>query len=171
MIPREVLNKIRRIQIRTSHKVDDLLAGTWHSAFKGRGIEFEEVRPYQIGDDVRAIDWNVTARYNQPYVKVFEEERELTVMLLIDVSGSSEFGIQNKSKKDLALEIAAVLAFSALENTLCRMTVFPFNVIPGIVRRLTFWCLISILYPIVWRITLYSINPLTNGADPSDLPR
>ena len=82
MIPREVLQKIRRIQIRTSHKVDELLAGTWHSAFKGRGIEFEEVRPYQVGDDVRAIDWNVTARSDQPFIKLFREERELAVHLL-----------------------------------------------------------------------------------------
>ena len=81
MIPREVLQKIRRIQIRTSHKVDELLAGSWHSAFKGRGIEFEEVRPYQVGDDVRAIDWNVTARTGRPYIKKFVEEREQTLML------------------------------------------------------------------------------------------
>jgi uncharacterized protein (DUF58 family) len=113
---KELLQKIRRLEIRTRGLTKHIFSGEYHSAFKGRGMAFSEVRDYQVGDEVRTIDWNVTARYNQPYVKVFEEERELTVMLLIDVSGSSEFGIQNKSKKDLALEIAAVLAFSALAN-------------------------------------------------------
>ena len=92
MIPQEVFQNIRRIQIRTSHKVDELLAGSWHSAFKGRGIEFEEVRPYQIGDDVRSIDWNVTARNDQPFVKLFREERELSVVLLVVLSRSQDFG-------------------------------------------------------------------------------
>ena len=98
MIPKEVIRKIRRIQIRTSHKVDELLAGTWNSAFKGRGIEFEEVRPYQVGDDVRTIDWNVTARSDQPYVKLFREERELAVMLLVDLSGSQNFGTNHQTR-------------------------------------------------------------------------
>ena len=88
MIARELIRKVRKIQIRTSHVVDDLLAGGWHSAFKGRGIEFEEVRPYQSGDDVRSIDWNVTARAGEPFVKLFREERELTVMILVDASAS-----------------------------------------------------------------------------------
>ncbi len=116
MIPREIIKKIRRIQIRTSHKVDELLAGTWHSAFKGRGIEFEEVRPYQIGDDVRAIDWNVTARCGQPFIKLFREERELAVMLLVDMSGSQNFGTTEQTKRELVAELGATLAFSAIKN-------------------------------------------------------
>lgn len=116
MIPREVIQKIRRIQIRTSHRVDELFAGTWHSAFKGRGIEFEEVRPYQIGDDVRAIDWNVTARSNQPYVKLFREERELAVSLLVDLSGSQQIGTQSRTKRELVAELGATLAMSAIKN-------------------------------------------------------
>ncbi|MCC7335658.1 MAG: DUF58 domain-containing protein [Pirellulaceae bacterium] len=116
MIPREVLKKIRRIQIRTSHKVDELLAGTWHSAFKGRGIEFEEVRPYQIGDDVRAIDWNVTARSDQPFVKLFREERELAVQLLVDLSGSQSLGTTTQTKRELVAELGAILALSAIKN-------------------------------------------------------
>ncbi len=116
MIPREVIQKIRRIQIRTSHKVDELLAGTWNSAFKGRGIEFEEVRPYQVGDDVRAIDWNVTARSDQPYIKLFREERELSVILLVDLSGSQSFGTQEQTKRDMVAELGATLAMSAIKN-------------------------------------------------------
>ena len=116
MIPREVIQKIRRIQIRTSHKVDELLAGTWNSAFKGRGIEFEEVRPYQVGDDVRAIDWNVTARSDQPYIKLFREERELSVLLLVDLSGSQDFGTQTQTKRDMVAELGATLAMSAIKN-------------------------------------------------------
>jgi uncharacterized protein (DUF58 family) len=116
MIPREVIQKIRRIQIRTSHKVDELLAGSWHSAFKGRGIEFEEVRPYQIGDDVRAIDWNVTARSGEPFIKLFREERELAVMLLVDLSGSQDFGTGEQTKRELVAELCATLAMSAIKN-------------------------------------------------------
>ncbi len=116
MIPREVLRKIRRIQIRTSHKVDELLAGTWHSAFKGRGIEFEEVRPYQVGDDVRAIDWNVTVRSDQPYVKLFREEREMAVTLLVDLSGSQNLGTTTQTKRELVAELGAMLAMSAIKN-------------------------------------------------------
>lgn len=116
MIPREVLQKIRRIQLRTSHRVDELLAGTWNSAFKGRGIEFEEVRPYQIGDDVRAIDWNVTARSDQPYIKLFREERELAVHLLVDLSGSQSFGTQQQTKRDMVAELGATVAMSAIKN-------------------------------------------------------
>jgi len=116
MIPQELVKKIRRIQIRTSHKVDDLLAGQYHSAFKGRGIEFEEVRPYQIGDDVRAIDWNVTARSHQPYIKLFREERELTVFLLVDLSASQGLGTQHQTKRELVTEISSTLAFSAIQN-------------------------------------------------------
>jgi uncharacterized protein (DUF58 family) len=116
MIPREIIRKIRRIQIRTSHKVDELLAGTWNSAFKGRGIEFEEVRPYQVGDDVRTIDWNVTARSDQPYVKLFREERELAVMLLVDLSGSQNFGTNEQTKRELVAELGATLAMSAIKN-------------------------------------------------------
>ncbi|MEZ6124532.1 MAG: DUF58 domain-containing protein [Planctomycetaceae bacterium] len=116
MIPREIIRRIRRIQIRTAHRVDELLAGTWHSAFKGRGIEFEEVRPYQVGDDVRAIDWNVTARSDQPFVKLFREERELSVMLLVDVSASLDFGSQQQTKRELVTELGATLAMSAIRN-------------------------------------------------------
>ena len=116
MIPREVIRKIRRIQIRTSHKVDELLAGTWNSAFKGRGIEFEEVRPYQVGDDVRTIDWNVTARSDVPYVKLFREERELAVVLLVDLSASQSFGTHEQTKRELVAELGATLAMSAIKN-------------------------------------------------------
>ncbi len=116
MIPREVMREIRRIQIHTSHIVDDLLAGQWHSAFKGRGIEFEEVRPYQIGDDVRSIDWNVTARAGEPFIKLFREEREMSVMLLVDVSASQAFGTQTQTKRDLVATLGATLAFSAIKN-------------------------------------------------------
>ncbi len=116
MIPIELLRKIRRIQIRTSRAASDLLAGQYHSAFKGRGIEFEEVRAYQFGDDVRSIDWNVTARVGDPHIKVFREERELTVMLLVDVSASQGFGTRSQTKRELITEACATLAFSAIEN-------------------------------------------------------
>ena len=116
MIPREVIREIRRIQIHTSHIVDDLLAGQWHSAFKGRGIEFEEVRPYQVGDDVRSIDWNVTARAGEPFIKLFREEREMSVMLLVDVSASQDFGTQRQRKRELVAMLGATLAFSAIKN-------------------------------------------------------
>ena len=116
MIPKEVFQKIRRIQIRSSHKVDELLAGSWNSAFKGWGIEFEEVRPYQIGDDVRAIDWNVTARNNQPFVKLFREEREMSVILLVDLSRSLDFGTTVQTKRELVAELGATLAMSAIRN-------------------------------------------------------
>ena len=116
METRELLRKVRRIQIRTSHVVNDALAGQYHSAFRGRGMEFEEVRPYQIGDDVRTIDWNVSARHGEPFVKIFREERELTVMLLVDCSRSQQFGTQEAFKRELAAEIAATLAFSAITN-------------------------------------------------------
>ena len=116
MIPKEVFQKIRRIQIRSSHQVDELLAGSWNSAFKGRGIEFEEVRPYQIGDDVRSIDWNVTARSDQPFVKLFREEREMSVLLLVDLSRSVDFGTHLQTKRELIAEIGATLAMSAIKN-------------------------------------------------------
>lgn len=112
----ELLKRVRRIEIKTRRLSSNRFAGEYHSAFKGKGMSFSEVREYQYGDDIRDIDWNVTARFNHPYVKVFEEERELTVMLLIDVSGSLEFGTQKLSKKDLVAEIAATLSFSAIEN-------------------------------------------------------
>ena len=112
----ELLKKVRRIEIKTRGLSRHIFAGEYHSAFKGRGIAFSEVRAYQYGDDIRSIDWNVTARFNQPYVKVFEEERELTVMLLIDVSGSGNFGTSVAYKRDLMTEIAAVLSFSAIFN-------------------------------------------------------
>lgn len=116
MIPPEVFKKIRTIQIRSSRKVNELLAGSWHSAFKGRGIEFEEVRPYQVGDDVRAIDWNVTARCNQPFIKLFREEREMSVMLLVDISRSQDFGTTDQTKRELVTELGATLAMSAIKN-------------------------------------------------------
>jgi len=116
MIPKELLKKVRQIQIRTSRTVNDVLAGQYHSAFRGRGMEFEEVCPYQIGDDVRLIDWNVSARYGEPFIKKFREERELTVMLVVDASGSGLFGSVNQFKLDVAAELCAVLAFSAIRS-------------------------------------------------------
>jgi uncharacterized protein (DUF58 family) len=113
---KELLKKVRKIEIKTRGLTRHIFAGEYHSAFKGRGMIFSEVREYQYGDDIRNIDWNVTARFNHPYVKVFEEERELTVMLLIDVSGSGDFGTREQMKRDLITEIAAVLSFSAIEN-------------------------------------------------------
>jgi uncharacterized protein (DUF58 family) len=116
MIPREILKKIRQIEIRTNRLVSETLAGQYHSVFKGQGMNFEEVREYQPGDEVRSIDWNVTARMNHPFVKKFVEERELTLMLVVDVSGSGLFGSGEQSKRELAAEIASVLAFSAIRN-------------------------------------------------------
>src|SRR5436189_636945 len=116
MIPREILKKIRQIEIRTNRLVSETLAGQYHSVFKGQGMNFEEVREYQPGDEVRSIDWNVTARMNHPFIKKFVEERELTLMLVVDVSGSGLFGSCAQSKRELAAEIAAVLAFSAIRN-------------------------------------------------------
>lgn len=116
MIPKEIVKRIQRIRIKTSHLVDDILAGQYQSAFKGRGIEFEEVRPYQVGDDVRAIDWNVTARTGDPFVKMFREERELSVMLMVDVSASQGLGTNFQTKRELVTEIGSTLAFSAIKN-------------------------------------------------------
>ena len=112
----ELLKKVRKIEIKTRGLSNHLFSGEYHSAFKGRGMAFSEVREYQLGDEIRTIDWNVTARFNHPYVKVFDEERELTVMLLMDVSASENFGTQNQQKQDLATELCAVLAFSAIQN-------------------------------------------------------
>lgn len=112
----ELLKKVRKIEIKARGLTRDIFAGEYHSAFKGRGISFSEVREYQYGDDIRSIDWNVTARFNHPYVKVFEEERELTVMLLVDVSGSGNFGTRGSYKREQITEIAALLAFSAINN-------------------------------------------------------
>lgn len=112
----ELLKKVRQIEIKTRALSNNIFAGEYHSAFKGRGMSFAEVREYQIGDDVRDIDWNVTARFNKPFIKVFEEERELTVMLLVDVSGSLDFGTRLKFERELVTEIAATLAFSAIQN-------------------------------------------------------
>ncbi len=112
----ELLKRVRKIEIKTRSLSKHIFAGEYHSAFKGRGISFSEVREYQYGDDIRSVDWNVTARFNHPYVKVFEEERELTVMLLVDVSGSQEFGTRSMLKKSLITEVAAILAFSAIQN-------------------------------------------------------
>ena len=112
----EIIKKVRKIEIKTRGLSSNIFAGQYHSAFKGRGMAFSEVREYQYGDDVRDIDWNVTARFHRPYVKVFEEEREMTVMLLIDVSGSLDFGTQKQMKRDMVTEIAATLAFSAIQN-------------------------------------------------------
>jgi uncharacterized protein (DUF58 family) len=116
MIPREILKKIRQIEIRTNRLVTESLAGAYHSVFKGQGMNFDEVREYQPGDDVRTIDWNVTARMNHPFIKKFVEERELTLMLVVDVSGSGLFGSRAQSKRELAAEIASILAFSAIRN-------------------------------------------------------
>jgi Uncharacterized conserved protein (some members contain a von Willebrand factor type A (vWA) domain) len=112
----ELLKKVRQIEIKTRGLSRNIFAGQYHSAFKGRGMAFSEVREYQYGDDIRDIDWNVTARYNKPFIKVFEEERELTVMLLVDVSASQDFGTKSSMKRDVITEIAATLAFSAIQN-------------------------------------------------------
>jgi uncharacterized protein (DUF58 family) len=112
----EILKKVRKIEIKARGLSSNVFAGQYHSAFKGRGMAFSEVREYQYGDDVRDIDWNVTARFHRPYIKVFEEERELTVMLMIDVSGSLDFGTQRQLKRDMVTEIAATIAFSAIQN-------------------------------------------------------
>jgi len=116
MIPREILKKIRQIELRALRLVNERMAGQYHSVFKGQGMNFEEVREYQVGDDVRSIDWNVTARMNHPFVKKYVEERELTVMLVVDLSGSGLFGSNTQSKRELAAELGSVLAFSALRN-------------------------------------------------------
>jgi uncharacterized protein (DUF58 family) len=116
MDTKELLKKVRKIEIKTRRLSDHIFGGEYHSTFKGRGMTFSEVRQYQYGDDVRAIDWNVTARYNEPFVKVFEEERELTMMLVADISGSELFGTGNQFKKEIITEISATLAFSALQN-------------------------------------------------------
>ncbi len=116
LIPREILKKIRQIELRTTRLVSETLGGQYHSVFKGQGMNFEEVREYQPGDDVRSIDWNVTARMSHPFVKKFVEERELTLMLVVDLSGSGLFGSREQSKRELAAEIASVLAFSAIRN-------------------------------------------------------
>jgi uncharacterized protein (DUF58 family) len=116
MIPREILKQVRRIEIATRGLVNEVFSGEYHSVFKGRGMNFSEVREYQYGDDIRAIDWNVTARTGSPFVKVFEEERELTVMLVVDVSASGEFGTVERMKGEIAVELCAVLAFSAIKN-------------------------------------------------------
>ncbi|MDZ7264283.1 MAG: DUF58 domain-containing protein [candidate division KSB1 bacterium] len=116
MIPKEILKKVKRIEITTRGMVNDVFSGEYHSVFKGRGMEFSEVREYQMGDDIRTIDWNVTARMGHPYVKIYEEERELTVMLLVDVSSSGNFGTHERMKGEIAIEICALLAFSAIKN-------------------------------------------------------
>ncbi|WP_299105138.1 DUF58 domain-containing protein [uncultured Tenacibaculum sp.] len=116
MDTKELLKKVRKIEIKTRRLSNHIFGGEYHSTFKGRGMTFSEVRQYQYGDDIRAIDWNVTARYNEPYVKVFEEERELTMMLMVDISGSEFFGTTEQFKKDTVTEIAATLAFSAIQN-------------------------------------------------------
>ncbi|UUV22479.1 DUF58 domain-containing protein [Paenimyroides aestuarii] len=116
METKEILKKVRRIEIKTRRLSDHIFSGEYHTSFKGKGMSFAEVRQYQYGDDIRAIDWNVTARYNEPFVKVFEEERELTLMLMVDISGSQDFGSTDDFKRDVVTEIAATLAFSATTN-------------------------------------------------------
>lgn len=116
MDTKDILKKVKKIEIKTKRLSDHIFSGEYHTSFKGRGMTFSEVRQYQFGDDIRAIDWNVTARYNEPYIKVFEEERELTLMLMVDVSGSESFGSSDEFKEDIITEIAATLAFSATQN-------------------------------------------------------
>lgn len=116
METKDLLKKVRKIEIKTRRLSDHIFSGEYHTSFKGRGMTFSEVRPYQYGDDIRAIDWNVTARYNEAHVKVFEEERELTMMLMVDISGSESFGSKSQFKKDIVTEIAATMAFSATQN-------------------------------------------------------
>ena len=116
METKDLLKKVRKIEIKTRRLSDHIFSGEYHTSFKGRGMTFSEVRQYQFGDDVRSIDWNVTAKYNEPYVKVFEEERELTMMLMVDISGSESFGTKNQLKSEIVTEIAATMAFSATQN-------------------------------------------------------
>src|ERR1700736_3380417 len=116
MLPREIIRQVRRLQLRARRAVEDILGGEYHSVFKGMGIAFEEVREYQPGDDIRTIDWNVTARMGHPFIKRFVEERELTVMLMVDCSGSNQFGTRVQPKREVAAELAAILAFSAIAN-------------------------------------------------------
>ncbi|MGY6649293.1 DUF58 domain-containing protein [Wenyingzhuangia sp. IMCC45574] len=116
MDTKEILKKVRKIEIKTRRLSDHVFSGEYHSSFKGRGMTFSEVKQYQFGDDIRSIDWNVTARYNEPYVKVFEEERELTMMLVVDISGSGNFGTKEQFKRETLTEIAATMAFSAIQN-------------------------------------------------------
>jgi len=116
METKDLIKKVRKIEIKTRRLSDHIFSGEYHTSFKGRGMTFSEVRQYQFGDDVRAIDWNVTARYNEPYIKVFEEERELTMMLMVDISGSENFGTKNQLKSEIVTEIAATMAFSATQN-------------------------------------------------------
>ncbi|MHB9012467.1 MAG: DUF58 domain-containing protein [Ignavibacteriaceae bacterium] len=116
MFTKEILKQVRQIEIRTKGLVNQVFSGEYHSVFKGRGMEFSEVREYQFGDDIRNIDWNVTARFGHPFIKVFEEERELTVILMVDLSGSLNFGSAEKTKQEVAAELSAILAFSALKN-------------------------------------------------------
>src|SRR5215203_2860547 len=116
MLPREIVRQVRRLQLKARRAVEDLLGGEYHSVFKGTGMAFEEVREYQPGDDVRAIDWNVTARMGHPFLKRYVEERELTVVLVVDCSGSQRFGSRSQQKREVAAELAAVLAFSAISN-------------------------------------------------------
>ncbi|MBB28765.1 MAG: DUF58 domain-containing protein [Gemmatimonadetes bacterium] len=116
MVPAEILKKVKRIELRTRHLVNTVFSGEYHSVFKGQGMAFAEVREYQLGDDVRTIDWNVTARMGHPFVKVFDEERELTVMLMVDASGSGDFGTVEQMKGEIGVEICAMLAFSAIQN-------------------------------------------------------
>jgi len=116
MLTKDLLKKVRQIEIRTRGLVNQVFSGEYHSVFKGRGMEFSEVREYTVGDDIRSIDWNVTARFGHPYIKIFEEERELTVILLVDLSGSQNFGSSYATKQQIAAEISAILAFSALKN-------------------------------------------------------
>ncbi len=116
MLTKDIIKQVRQIELRTRGMVNEVFSGEYHSVFKGRGMEFSEVREYQIGDDIRSIDWNVTARYGHPFVKIFEEERELTLMLIVDMSGSQKFGTIEKTKQQISAELSAVLAFSALKN-------------------------------------------------------
>ena len=116
METKDLLKKVRKIEIKTRRLSDHIFSGEYHTSFKGRGMTFSEVRQYQFGDDIRSIDWNVTARYNEPYVKVFEEERELTMLLMVDISGSERFGTKNQLKSEVVTEIAATMAFSATKN-------------------------------------------------------
>ena len=160
MIPDDLIEKIRRLEIRARGAVDGVFQGEYQSAFKGRGIEFAEVRPYQVGDDIRNIDWNVSARMDETYVKVYEEEREQTVMLCVDVSGSENFGSQGRLKREVAAEICAVVAFSAIRNNdtvgllLFSDTVEGF-VRPGSGRRHVLRCIRE----------LFTVEPESRGTD------
>jgi len=166
MIPKEVLKQIRNIEIKTGKLVNDIFAGQYESIFKGRGIEFSEVREYQPGDDIRMIDWNVTARFGHPYVKKFIEERELTIILLVDMSASGKFGTYNKFKSEIIAEISAILAFSALKNNdKVGMIIFTDQIEKFIPPKKTRTHILRIIREILYFQPQHSLTDITCGLE------